>query len=210
MPRRSIFSSSLSSIVRAHFSLTQAELARFLDVSRSLVSEVEAGRRDFADAPRHKLWVLARYLPPPDGQGPTPPPFATSTDPDLPEALATDLPGSIDQESIETRLRRCRFYAVKLRFQLGQLKRPTQNHARRLWALEVLRTALAPHDPMMSTSSRMTFMGATPDPVEDLLWLERLTKDTSTTPPPLTTTERFLLFAKLRGLEAEIKALEEI
>jgi DNA-binding XRE family transcriptional regulator len=64
---------SLSATIRTHFGLTQAEPARFLGVSREQVTAVEAGRKEFSDAPRHRLWMLARQLPPPTKLGSVPP-----------------------------------------------------------------------------------------------------------------------------------------
>jgi len=59
MPRRSFPSLSLSAAVRTHFGLTQAELSRFISVSRTHLAMVEAGRKDLGSIPRHRLWAGA-------------------------------------------------------------------------------------------------------------------------------------------------------
>ena len=72
MSRRAFASTSLAAAVRAHFGLSQAELAAFVGTSRSHLAEVEAGRKALGPRPDQRLQVLARQLPPPDGQGPPP------------------------------------------------------------------------------------------------------------------------------------------
>jgi transcriptional regulator with XRE-family HTH domain len=71
--------------VRAHFGLSQAELAAFVGASRPLISAVEAGRKNLGPGPDQHLQVLARQLPPPDGLGPPVPAF-TDEDPPAPTA----------------------------------------------------------------------------------------------------------------------------
>jgi transcriptional regulator with XRE-family HTH domain len=202
MPRRSYPSPSLSAAVRAHLGLTQAELARFVGVSRQLIASEEAGTRFLHGAPRHRLWVLARLLPPPDGHGPPAPAFALGTDADD-SAPAPDLPGLLDEAPLRARLRRCRFYIIKARYELGQRQRPAESHARRRWAVGVLQAAWqAPVAPPLS------YPLATPDPVADPRWLVRFAADTAAAPPPLTPAGRALRLARLRGLEAEAATLE--
>ncbi|MDQ2773267.1 MAG: helix-turn-helix domain-containing protein, partial [Bacteroidota bacterium] len=75
MSRRAYPSRSLSAAVRVHFGLSQAELATFLGVSRTLVARAEAGTKAFGPGPDQRLQVLARQLPPPDGLGPPAPAF---------------------------------------------------------------------------------------------------------------------------------------
>ncbi|WP_046244103.1 helix-turn-helix domain-containing protein [Hymenobacter terrenus] len=212
MARRSHPSPSLAAAVRTNFALTQAELARFMGVSRALVSAVEAGHKEFSEGPRHRLWVLARQLAPPDGQGPPAPAFALGTDPDDP-APATDLPGPLDPAPIEARLRRCRFLVVKARFELNQRHQPAHNYARRRWAVQVLRAALLPPGTVGAAPTapgRLAYPGATPDPVADGRWLDRLALDTKAASVPLTTTQRALRLVRLHVLETEVKALEAL
>lgn len=109
MPRRSYISPTLAAAVRTHFKLTQAELARFVGVSRAHLAYVKAGRKDLAETPCHRLWVLARSLPPPAGQGP-PAPLADT--PEVPSSLA---PGPV-----QARLQRARFYLLTARYELAQ------------------------------------------------------------------------------------------
>jgi len=191
MPRRSYPSSSLAFAVRAHLGLTQAELGRFIGVSREQIANHEAGRKDLSSAPRHRLWVLARLLPPPDGQGPPAPAFTETEDTPL------------DPAPLQARLRRCRFYLAKINYELGQLQRPSEQHARRCWAVGVLQAAWAPDAPPL-----LAYPLATPDLVADARWLVRLAGDVAAAPPPLTPAERTLRLARLRGLEAEVAALE--
>ena len=79
MPRRAHPSRSLSAAVRAHFGLSQAELAAFIGVSRAHLGLAEAGTKTRGPAPDQRLQVLARQLPPPDGLGPPVRPPATFT-----------------------------------------------------------------------------------------------------------------------------------
>jgi DNA-binding XRE family transcriptional regulator len=196
MPRAAYPSPSLSALVRAHFGLTQADLARFIGVSRQMVTSVEAGSKDFAEATNHRLWVLARYLPPPAGLGPPAPEFVP-TEPDPAEAL--------DPGPIEDRLQRCRFYLAKARHELSLQQKPAQYYARRRWAVSVLR-------PMLTTlpdaATALRWPGATPDPTTDLPWLDNLAADTAAVTPPLAPTERALRRARMRALEVEIAELE--
>jgi len=210
MPRIVSVPRTLAAVVRAHFGLSQTELARFLGVSRTQVSAVEIGRKEFSDAPLYRLWVLARAMPPPHGQGPAAPVFATGGPADAPDAPAPDLPAAPDQVQLHARLRRCRFLALRLRFELGQLHRPNQTHARRRWAVGVLRDALTPPGPDAPPPAPLTYPGATPDPARDLPWLTSLTQAVEFAPAPLTATGRALRLARLRGLEAEAAALEAL
>ncbi|WP_046243442.1 helix-turn-helix transcriptional regulator [Hymenobacter terrenus] len=187
---------TLAGTVRAHFGLTQAELARFMGVSRALVAAVEAGHKNFSEGPRHRLWVLARALPPPDGQGPPVPVFAAEG-PD----------GPLDPDPLRVRLRRCQYLLARTRFELSQRGGWSRGHARREWAVAALRTALLePPNP----DERLTYPGATPDPVADRHWLDALALATAAAPVPLTATTRALRQARLRGLEAESAALEAL
>lgn len=206
MPRRSYSAHSLPATIRAHFGLTQAELARFVGVSREQLANAEAGRRALSDGPEHRLWVLARQLPPPSGKGPKAPVFATGA---AEADLAPDLPGVLDPNPLRSRLRRCRFYAVKARYELDQRGQWAQSYARRRWAVEVLRPALTTPE-VAPAGTLPSWFGATPDPAADLHWLEGLVIHLAATTVPLTPTQRALLLARLRALDAEIAALEEI
>ncbi len=194
MPRAFAPSPTLAAAVRAHFRLTQAELAYFLGVSRPMIAAVEAGRKEFSDEPRRRLARLVQLLPAPDGQGPPVPVFGAA-----PLPIPPDTPGPL-----QARLRRCRFRAVQLRFTLGQAARPTQAQARRRWAVGVLAAALSP----AATAPPARWPGERPDPTRDATWAARLTAATAATPPPLTAATHRMLLARLAGLDAEIVALE--
>ncbi|RTQ52540.1 hypothetical protein EJV47_05890 [Hymenobacter gummosus] len=200
MPRPSAPSAALAAAVRAHFGLTQAELAQFVGVSRALLGHDEAGRRVLPEAAAHRLWVLARFLPPPDGQGPPAPDFADES------GAAAEAP---DARVLEKRRKRLRFYIIKARFELDQRGGRARGYARRQWALHTLRPLLAtPDEP--GADGRLRWLGATPDAPRDLHWLDGLTIRTAATAEPLTATERALRQARLRGLEAEQAALDEL
>ena len=70
MPRHTVHVPTLESTVRAHFGLSQAELARFVGVSRSPLATVEAGRNALGQAvrrfalPAAKTTVYLRGLAP--------------------------------------------------------------------------------------------------------------------------------------------------
>ena len=188
MPRPSYPSPSLAAAVRSHFSLTQAELADFIGVSRTYLANVEAGRRELSEGPRHRLRVLARHLPPP-------------TEPPVP-VLPTEAAAPLDPGPVLARLRRARFYLAQARFELTQRENWDQLHTRRRWALAVLRPALAAPD------AGTHHPGTTPDPVADLRWLDGLVRATAAAPAPLTAAARALLLGRVAGLEAEIAVLE--
>jgi hypothetical protein len=117
-------------------------------------------------------------------------------------AEAPELPDALDPGPVQARLKRARFYLAKCRFELTQRHAWARQHARRRWALDVLRTALAAPAP------GLPYLGAPPDPVGDLHWLARLVADTAAAPVPLTATKRALLLGQVAGLEAEIMVLE--
>lgn len=195
--------------MRQAFGLTQAELARFLGVSREMVSRVEAGSKEFGEQPRQRLWALAHWLPAPDGQGPPVPTFGTGPDLSDPHpAAAPDLPGPLDPAPLRARLRRCRFLAAKARYELDITQGEAQRQARRRWAVEVLRARLGPAAPPLPAPWDMLL--ATPDPAADHRWLDRLARDTAAEPPALTVTSRALLLLRLASLEREAAALETL
>jgi transcriptional regulator with XRE-family HTH domain len=192
----------LAAAIRAHFALSQEELARFVGVSRGLLANVELGRRELPEAAEHRLWVLARQLPPPDGQGPAAPDFTA-------EADAQPALGPAGTESVHQRRKRLRFYVAKLRFELDQRDHGLPGHARRRWAMQVLRPLLAAPD-APAADGRLRWLGATPDASRDLHWLDGLVLRTAAAPGPLSPAERLLGRARLRGLEAELAALDEV
>lgn len=126
--------------MRAHFGLSQAELAAFVGISRPQLALVEAGRKNLGPGPDQRLQVLARQLPPPDGHGPPAPAFDDDANSTTPLAAG-------EQAALAQRLRRCQWLRTKLAYQVDQQRQPGQaRHQRRLWAVQVLGPALAVPD----------------------------------------------------------------
>lgn len=207
MPRRAYPSHTLLAAVRAHFGLSQAELAAFVGVSRSHLGLAEAGRKNLGPGPDQRLQVLARQLPPPDGHGPPAPSFED----DAPGvALAAD-----ERTALAQRLRRCQWLRTQLLHELGSRAAPGQaRHLRRRWAVQVLGPALAaplpvpdwlaPGGPALPLPP---YPLATPDAARDTHWLGGLALRLAATTEPLPPGAAALARARLAGLEAEIEAL---
>jgi len=217
MPRRAYPSRSLSAAVRAHFGLSQAELAAFVGVSRAHLGLAEAGHKTLGPGPDQRLQVLARQLPPPDGQGPPAPAFgdeagaagaAPSLDPAAdPEGLA----------ALRRRLGRCQWLRTQLLFETEQQRQPGQaRHQRRLWAVRVLEPLLAaplprpdwlaPGGPALPLPA---YPLATPDAPRDTHWLSGLALRLAATTPPLPLAAAALARARLAGLDTEIQLITE-
>lgn len=187
--------------VWTHFALSQAELADFLGVSRALLANVEAGRRNLPYPALGRLFVLIRWLPAPTGEGPTAPDFAAEP------AAPADQP---NLDELDYRRRCVRFAISGIELELQGRGQRQQTYARRHWALQVLRTGLATTAAPTEPALLKTWQMATPNPDDDLLWLRLLAKDAADAPEPLSTTERALRTARLRGLEAELAALDAL
>jgi transcriptional regulator with XRE-family HTH domain len=198
---------ALEARVRAHFCLTQAELARFIGVTAGQVAHLEAGRRQLSSGPEFRLallgWLLPRAL---GGMGP-----------DLPEPAPEPLPvanpkpwarESVEREALEQRLRRCRFYAIKFRYQLGRLLVSRQERGRREWAVQILRRGLRP---LPGEAPLMPLLPNPPvlDPELDERWLKDLEGDTAAAPVP-TSLKRKLLELRIRLCDEEAAGLEAI
>ncbi len=129
MGRPAIPSASIPAAVRAYFGLTQAELGRWLGVTRGQVAHAEAGRKGFSAAVWHRLTPLAVWLPPPIGGG-APEPLATTLESLIPIALPPAAAGlrtppapptgltAEEQAPLRVRLRRCEHEAATLRYEL--------------------------------------------------------------------------------------------
>ena len=220
MPRRAYPSRTLAAAVRAHFGLTQAELAAFVGISRPQLALVETGRKQLGPGPDQRLQVLARQLPPPDGLGPPPPDFgdddaAGSGGPAgyAPPALAAD-----ERAALGQRLARCQWLRTQLLHTLAARRQPAQaRHQRRLWAVRVLGPALgqplpvpdwlAPGGPALPLPP---YALATPDAARDTHWLAGLALRLAATTPPLPPGAAVLARARLAGLEAEIRFLKGV
>lgn len=208
MPRRAYPSATLSAAVRAHFGLTQAELAGFIGVSRPHLAMHEAGRKTLGPGPDQRLQVLARQLPPPDGMGPPAPSFG----PAEAEATAT----LADLAPLRQRLARCRWLRTRLAYGQEQQRGPGQaRHQRRLWAVQVLGPALAAPLPLPDWLAPggpalplPPYPLATPDAPRDTYWLSSVALHLAATTAPLPPAQAALNHARLAGLDAEIAALE--
>jgi transcriptional regulator with XRE-family HTH domain len=209
MSRHAFPSNSLAAAVRAHFGLTQAELAAFIGSSRSHLADVEAGRKNLGPGPDQRLQVLARQLPPPDGHGPPAPAFGG-------DDAAGSLPLAADErDALRQRLVRCQWLRTQLLFETEQQRQPGQaRHQRRLWAVRVLGPALAaplpvpdwlaPGGPALPLPP---YPLATPDAARDSYWLSGLVLRLAATTPPLPPGAAALARARRAGLDAEIEAL---
>jgi transcriptional regulator with XRE-family HTH domain len=138
----SLPSQSLEAAVRAHFGLTQAELAHYLGTSSARIADFEAGRRR-ASGPQNKLLDdLARLLPPPEGSGLPAPVFEKPTLPA--ETPAATLPafGPLPAAPLRHRQRQVLAQAARLRLLLHQQGKGYVLQQRRQWGLGVLQAGL--------------------------------------------------------------------
>ncbi|MDB5268607.1 MAG: hypothetical protein JWP58_1647 [Hymenobacter sp.] len=228
MSRRAFPSNTLAAAVRAHFGLSQAELAAFVGVSRPQLALVEAGRKNLGPGPDQRLQVLARQLPPPDGLGPPAPTFDEADEAvAAAEANAPAAPAGPDALApLRQRLARCRWLRTRLAHELSARHAPGQaRHQRRRWAVQVLGPALAAplprpdwlaagydpagydpagHDP---AGPLPPYPLATPDAARDTHWLAGLALRLAATPEPLPPAALALTRARLTGIDAEIQAL---
>lgn len=124
--------------VRAHYGLSFALLAGYLDTSASLLGQAATNRRELPTAALLRLRPLAEALPPPWGQGPREP--AAPSEPAL--VLAPALLHPPDPDPLRQRLAECRHLAARLTRALASLAR-RQAQARHLLALLPTLTAAA-------------------------------------------------------------------
>ncbi|MBC7448839.1 MAG: helix-turn-helix transcriptional regulator, partial [Hymenobacteraceae bacterium] len=114
-------SNTLAAAVRVHFGLSQAELGRYLGVTRGQVAHVEAGRRRLPALLTLRLTRLARLLPPPEGTGPpafVPEVRSTGPPPLAPVVLVSEallVSGPLAVEPLRQRQRQCARHLVLLR-----------------------------------------------------------------------------------------------
>ena len=195
MPRP-LPSNSLAAAVRAHFGLTQAELGRYLGVRREQVGYVEAGQRGSSPAAERRLLPLGLLLPERPDAGP--PPLLAAGPPAPPAAPGPDA----DAAALRKRLRRCRHQTAKLRYELENQAARAQAHARRLRGLAQLQAELL--------APAATGAAPGPDAERARRWLAELAANPPPLPPPPEPTAQALLAARLRGLAAEVAALEEL
>ncbi|GAA3946566.1 hypothetical protein [Hymenobacter algoricola] len=181
--------------VRAHFHLTQVEIAAWLGVTKAQANHLEAGRRILNEAAAEALAPLLRQLPPP---GPAPAALRLdSAAPAPPLALAPP-----EAAPLLARLDYCQHHARRLRRLLRPLTARAAVAARWAVALPALRAALPP-DPGPA---------AQPDPARDwpgwLSWhRHRWLDQRPTVLPPHLSARYHLLRLQAEALEAEAAAL---
>lgn len=175
--------------LRTHFGLSQAELADYLGIDRSLLAHAEAGRRPLPLAATWRLVPLLGLLPP-HGTGP-----AVPRPPDPAETTPTTL------DALEWRLRVCRHEAANLAFKLER-QLPVLLAARNRRALPALLAALPPLAPMPGV------LANTPGP--DPHWASLVAAGAVADLVRLGEPARALLEARRTGLLAEIAHLEKV
>ncbi len=200
MPNPARPSASLEALVRAHFGLSQYELARYLNLTRGFVAHVEAGRKTTPPAALARLTRLALLLPPPEGFGPPDlPTLATPTNPAaLPEGPATPLATA----PLHARQRDCRLQAFALGQQLARLQARAAAQARRRRGLAQLRQALGVAAPVQLLA---------PTPAETARvadWLQELAAAAVPADPVAAATQT-LLAVRIAALTAEADALNQ-
>ncbi|WP_400193044.1 helix-turn-helix domain-containing protein [Hymenobacter sp. B81] len=190
-------SNTLEAAIRAHFGLAQAELARYLGVSASLVAKVEAGRRRPSRPVEQRLTRLGDLLPPPTGQGPVAPRFAAAPLPPPPVVELPDFGAALPLAPLRWRQAQVLAQASRLRWQLHQAGKGAALQQRREWGLAQLQAALGP--------------AALPDPAEQAhvgRWLAVLAADVqAAAPTPAARAAQALAVLRLLTLDAEAAAL---
>lgn len=173
--------------LRAHFGLSQAELANYLGLDRSLLAHVEANRRPLPLAATWRLVPLLNLLPPHGpGSGSLLPPDPAETTPATQDALAW-------------RVRVCRHEAALLAFKLER-QLPALLAARNRHALPALLAALPPLAPMPGV------LADTPGP--DPQWAAQMAAGAAERLARFGEPARALLEARRAGLLAEAAHLE--
>lgn len=133
MGRRAIPSTTVVAAVRAHFGLTQQELADWLGVTVGFVSHLEAGRSACPTPAYNRLLPLALCLPPDPAPGaarpaPVPPP-------------APPVQPISERGEFEARLDYCRHHAARLCRAMRPFERQARAQARWQAALPTLLAA---------------------------------------------------------------------
>ncbi|MDO7876881.1 helix-turn-helix transcriptional regulator [Hymenobacter sp. ASUV-10] len=140
------YSTTLAADVRAHFGLTQAELAAYLGVSPGQVAHLEAGRRQAAVYPNLRLTRLAQLLPPPEGTGAVAPASSVALRVAPAVQLLLEPAGgpALLAVALRRRQRQCITQMTLLGHAIQGLQQRIGRHERRRWATAVLATLLAP------------------------------------------------------------------
>lgn len=179
--------------IRAHFGISQQDVAAWLGVSQTNASFLESGRRGPSGATAEALAPLIRQLPPL-----TPNPGALRLASTAPApALAPP-----ERAPLEARLDYCQHHARRVRRQLAPLEAQATQAARWAAALPALRAALPPN----------SGPAAEPDPAADWpawqtwhrhRWLDKR----PTALPPDLSASYHLLRLRAEALEAEAAGL---
>ncbi|WP_170170374.1 helix-turn-helix domain-containing protein [Hymenobacter perfusus] len=190
---------SLTAPVRAHLGVSLPQLARYLGVSASFVSHLEAGRKPLPAALLPRLLRLLSALPPPLGQGPPavplPPPYNPLLPLPAPEQLAPPLPEAPAPEPLRRRLRDQRLRLLTLGTELAAAQtRAAALHHRRLG---LARLHTLPPPPEAAEAAHLA------------RWLQALAEDLrrDDPDPAARAAALHLLAARVAGLRAEVAAL---
>ncbi len=198
MPK-SLPSNALEAAVRAHFSLSQDDLARYLGVTRTQIAHLEAGRRRASASQNKLLDDLARLLPPPEGSGPLAPIFEKPTLLAVPPAPALPSLSQLPAAPLRQRQRQVLAQAARLRLLLHQQGKGYVLQQRRQWGLGVLQAGLlaGPTDAAQQAHR--------------LRWLATLAADVAAAAPsPAAEAGQALQVVHLLALELEAAALEQL
>lgn len=174
--------------VRTHFGFSQADLAQYLGIDRSLLTHVEAHRRPLPMVATWRLLPLLSIMPPPHGNG-----LAELT-PDPTESTAKTL------DELQKRLKVCRAEASKLALALAQ-QLPRLQAARQRRALPARLAVLPPRAPLPGLPDEPS--------MPNLGWAARMAENAASDLVKFGTQARVLSEARLAGLQAEIAVLEK-
>ena len=174
--------------IRTHFGLSQADLAQYLGVDRTLLTHVEADRRPLPMVATWRMLPLLSVMPPPHGTAPADLP------PDPAETTATTL------DELQWRLKACRFEAQKLGQGL-ELQLPRLQAARHRRTLPARLAVLPPRAPLPSLPDEPT--------LPNLAWAARMAENAGPDLARFGVQARALSEARLAGLQAEISFLEK-
>ena len=175
--------------VRTHFGFSQAHLAHYLGIDRTLLTHAEANRRPLPITATWRLLPLLSLLPPPRSAAPANP---------LPPDPAEATPETLD--ALQWRLRVCRHEANMLDFKLGR-QLPRLLAARHRRVLTMLLAALPPQQPLPA------LLDTGPPPAG---WADRQAADAITDLARFGQQARALLEARRAGLRAEAACLEKV
>lgn len=197
----SLPSDTLAAAIRRHFGLSQDELARYLAVTRMLVSHLETGQRQTSPALRARLDYLAVLLPPPTGHGLAAPAFeaaAVPASPALPVLPATE--GELAVEPLQYRLLQVNAQASRLRWELHRATKGAVLQRRREWGLAQLQAALPPAG--MTDAIELAHINR---------WLTVLAADIDAArATPGTRAAQALLVLRIQSLETEANTLTQL